>query len=213
MEENREQIEEAAAFIGEALGPLFLYDPTDAAVLPVYEAISALDCEDAAAEWPLATQSEASEAFKLIDAGLKAGVDEALIWEYRRLFAGPSTKIAPPWGSVYTDRECVIFGASTLALRKWLREAEIQIPGNNSEPEDHIGLMLLLMAWIARNRPEILDEYLEKHLLTWAPHFLSIVNRESSHPFFQGLAQLAGASLAGLQDVLQLHVDEPHFYR
>ena len=54
--------------------------------------------------------------------GLVAGADnEELVWEYRRLFVGPGHLPAPPWGSVYTDHECVIFGEATLALRAWMR--------------------------------------------------------------------------------------------
>ena len=125
----------------------------------------------------------------------------------------PGQKAAPPWGSVYTDRECVVFGEATLALRQWMRESGIARPGDGSEPEDHIGLMLLLMAWIARHRPELLDDYLTDHLLTWAPHFLGIVGEQTHHPFFGGLASLSAASLAGVQQALGLSVDTPRFYR
>ena len=41
-----------------------------------------------------------------------------------------------------------------------------------SEPEDHIGLMLALMSYLARNQPDDLDEFLQIHLLTWSSHFL-----------------------------------------
>ncbi len=213
MEDAREQITESVAFIGETLGPLFLYDPADAAVAPVYEAIAALDAEEAAAAWPFAAPEDAARALGLLCEGLARGVDDALVWEYRRLFTGPAAKVAPPWGSVYTDRECVVFGESTLALRQWLREVGIEVPGRGNEPEDHIGLMLVLMAWIARERPELLDDYLAQHLLTWASHFLGIVQQGTEHPFFQGLAQLTAASLAGVQDALQLQVTVPRFYR
>ena len=67
--------------------------------------------------------------------------------EYRRLFVGPAPKPAPPWGSVYTDRECVVFGESTLALRAWMRAQGIARLVDDKTPEDHIGLMLVLMAW------------------------------------------------------------------
>ena len=43
---------------------------------------------------------------------------------------------------------------------------------DDKTPEDHIGLMLVLMAWIARNRPEALDDFLRLHLLPWSSHFL-----------------------------------------
>ena len=145
--------------------------------------------------------------------GLANGVDDDLMWEYRRLFVGPGHKAAPPWGSVYTDREQVIFGLTTLDLRRWMRERGIERRGDANDPEDHIGLMLELMAWIAANRPADLDDYLQNHLLTWAPHFLAYMEKETTHPFYKGLARLACASLEGMRDSRGLDVVEPRFYR
>ncbi len=213
MSGHDEHILDSVAFLGEATGPLFLYEPGSDEAAALYGALGALEVEQAAREWPFAEPKQALEAFTLINEGLAFGVDEDLTSEYRRLFVGPAPKAAPPWGSVYTDRECVIFGATTLALRAWLRESGIQVPGNGKEPEDHIGLMLLLMGWITRHRPELLDAYLADHLLPWGPHLLSVVQRESQHPFFQGLALLTASSLEGIQQVLSLDVAVPRFYR
>lgn len=204
---------ESVAFLGETLGPLFLFDPSDEQVAPLYEQLGCIDAAAAAQEWPFVRQGEAEAALTLMHDGLEAEDRDEVVWEYRRLFVGPAAKAAPPWGSVYTDRECVIFGESTLALRAWLRAQGIDVPGANGEPEDHIGTMLLLMAWIARNKPEVLDEYLATHLLTWAPHFLDVVRDQTQTPFFEGLAQLASSSLAGLQEELGLDVKVPRFYR
>ena len=147
--------------------------------------------------------------------GAAAGavIDDDLIWEYRRLFVGPGHLVAPPWGSVYTDRDCVIFGESTLDLRRWMRENRIKVAEDKGEPEDHIGTMLSLMAWVAEHKGEVLPEYLQVHLLTWAPHYLGILERETTHPFYRGLAQLTRESLEGLRLKLDLDVKEPRFYK
>ncbi len=203
----------SVAFLGEVTGPLFLYDPTSDEPRALYQTLASLDVDEAAAAWPFASEDEVRAALALMQEGLAEGVDEALIEEYRRLFVGPKPKAAPPWGSVYTDRECVIFGATTLALRSWLRQVGIQAPGDGTEPEDHIGLELVLMSWIARERPELLDEYLTQHLLPWAPHFLEVVERQTTHPFFSGLASLTAASLEGVQEERRLHVSTPRFFR
>lgn len=157
--------------------------------------------------------SEVEAALELMRFGALAGADDALVWEYRRLFVGPAAKAAPPWGSVYTDRECVVFGESTLELRAWMRAHGIRRIGGEADPEDHIGLMLLLMAWIADNRPELLDEYLQLHLLTWADHFLEGVVKSAKHAFYEGLARLSRASLEGLRLARGLQVVYPRFYR
>lgn len=210
--ENTEALE-AVAFLGETLGPLFLFDPADDHVAPLYEQLRQIDAAGAAADWPYAAPDEAASAFALMAEGLSREPSDELAWEYRRLFVGPAAKAAPPWGSVYTDRDCVIFGRSTLDLRAWMRATGIKAPGASGEPEDHIGLMLLLAAWIARERPELLREYLEGHLLTWAPHFLNVVREQTRHPFFDGLSLLASSSLEGMREELDLDVEVPRFYR
>ncbi len=230
---------DAIAFVGDTLGPLFYYDPAAAEVRPTYEALSGLDVEAAATEWPFVSAEDAEGALRLIVVGLtrdaggevprgsatdgashegaadgtSQAVSDDLAWEYRRLFVGPAAKAAPPWGSVYTDRECVIFGASTLELRRWMRQVGIEKLNDDNEPEDHIGLMLTMLSWVATRRPDVLDEFLGAHLLTWAPHFLEGVERETTHPFFEGLARLARASLAGIRRERGIEVELPRFYR
>lgn len=210
------------AFLGEALTPFFLNDPRTGAAGASFAAIAALDAKEAAATWPFAAPKAAEEAFGLMVGGLSASfdarsgsfcADDELTWEYRRLFIGPAPKPAPPWGSVYTDRDQVMFGASTLALRAWMRAAGIARTQDEGMPEDHIGLMMALMAWIARDRPELLDDYLRLHLLTWSSHFLDELAAAAAHPFYKGLALLAKESLEGAGRARGLQVEYPRFYR
>lgn len=105
------------------------------------------------------------------------------MWEYRRLFVGPGHLPAPPWGSVYTDRECVIFGEATFALRAWMRACGIERATDERTPEDHIGLMLALLSFLAVERPELVDDFLRDHLLTWAPHYLDALEEAATPPF------------------------------
>ena len=79
--------------------------------------------------------------------------------------------------------------------------------------EDHVGLMLVLMAWIARNQPQDLGEFLRLHLLTWSSHFLDQLIEAAGQPFYEGLARLTKASLEGIQAELGLDVVYPRFYR
>ena len=204
---------EGIAFIGDTLGPLFAHDPSDGQADDLYGALAALDPAAAGQEWPFGDAAAATEALADFAAGLAGGVDDDLIWEYRRLFVGPGPKAAPPWGSVYTDRETVVFGEATLVLRQWMRVSGVRRLGDEAEPEDHIGLMLQLMAWLARERPALLDEYLADHLLTWAPHFLDVMESATTHPFYRGLAALTRLSLEGIGEARGLVVEEPRFYR
>ena len=214
---------EGVAFLGNTLAPFFLQDPRTGDAGAEFAAVAVLDAQAAGAEWPFVGEEEAARCLAMMVEGLapscaagKSGAfaaDDDLTWEYRRLFIGPGAKPAPPWGSVYTDRECVVFGATTLELRAWMREHGVARIADEKTPEDHIGLMLALMAWLAQNQPADLDEFLSLHFLTWAGHFLDELADAAEHPFYEGLARLTRASLDGVREALGLEVVTPRFYR
>lgn len=212
-----EEIANQIAFIGESLGPLFTHDPKleGNAIRSLFEAFVQMDTQEAAKEWPFTEDQKAAVCIHEIQKGLVSGFeDQALYWEYRRLFVGPQKKAAPPWGSVYMDREQVIFGSTTMRLHDWMRRNGIGVKkGTSDEPEDHLGTLLLMMAYIARNKPEVLIEYLQLHVLTWSSHFLELMQNEAHHPFCHGLASLARLSLEGIQETLQIEVVYPRYYR
>ena len=200
-------------FVGQALSPFFLQDPERGSAGASFEAIASLDTQSAGAEWPFVDDARAQECLSLMKEGASGDVSD-LGDEYRRLFVGPFKKAAPPWGSVYTDKDSVIFGASTLALRQWMRDNGIRLQtGPAKEPEDHIGLLLAMLPWLVAEKPALVPEFLRDHLLTWASHFLDIVERETSQPFYRGLAQLTKESLNGMREALHIEVKYPRYYR
>lgn len=211
-----DQTRAGLSLIGSVLGSFFLNDPAhDASCLePGFDALVSLDLE-AAAEWPFVAADQAQGALAQMRSGLEEGyANEALVWEYRRLFIGPAPKPAPPWGSVYTDKDRVVFGASTLELRAWMRKRGIAVAKTTSEePEDHIGTMLVLLSWLSDERPDLVKEFLTDHLLTWSSHFLIELEKAAQHPFYEGLARLTRLSLEGIQEALDLHVEHSRYYR
>ena len=212
MSEQADQMA-AVAFAGASLAPFFLNDPRTGDAADAFAAMAELDVAAAAAEWLFVDEATAADALALMREGLAAGADnENLVWEYRRLFVGPGHLPAPPWGSVYTDRECVVFGEATLALRAWMRRVGVARTTDERTPEDHIGLMLALLSYLAEERPDLVDEYLRDHLLTWALHYLEALEAAADHPFYQGLAALTRSTLLGLQAARGLEVTLPHFY-
>lgn len=217
MKELDDKTRASLILVGSTLGPFFLHDPEHDAqrIKPGLEAIATIDVRQAAEEWPFVATEEAQDALGKMRAGLEAGLaSEELVWEYRRLFVGPATKPAPPWGSVYTDKDMVVFGASTMELRSWMRKQGIAlVKGESDEPEDHIGTMLELLAWLAEERPELVEEFLTDHLLTWSSHFLEQLEKAADQPFYEGLVQLTRLSLEGLQSELDLSVEYPRYYR
>ena len=213
MAEQFDEMIDAIAFVGDTLSPFFLEDPKTGGVQASFSAFAALDADAAAREWPFAEAASSALALQEMVEGLADGVTDDLVWEYRALFVGPGHLVAPPWGSVYTDRECVMFGESTLELRRWMREHGLVAPEGTRTPEDHIGLLLGLMAQLAQTMPAELDGFMAQHLLTWSHHFLALMAQEAQHPFYQGLAQLTDASLEGIRASRGIQVTYPRFYR
>ena len=169
---------------GRLLGASFYYEPSDSRIAGVLDFFRQPTWTE---EWEIPLEEKACEK---ITALIKQGLKQDLTEQYQNLFIGPNELVAPPWGSVYLDPECVIFGNSLLALRDFLKRHQIAFRAQQDEPEDHIGLMLMLAAYLAETRPHLLVEFLSQHLLTWAPHFLTKLANVENHPFYQGLAKL-----------------------
>ena len=204
---------EAVAFVGEALAPFFLEDPETGSAGASFEAFAGLGARAAAGEWPFCDARAVEAGLAEMVGGLADGVTDELVWEFRRLFVGPGHKAAAPWGSVYTDHDGVMFGESALALGAWMRRQGIARLADEGDPDDHIGLVLMMMAWIAWNRPELLREFLQQHVLTWTSHYLGKLEAEARHSFYRGLAVVTRASLEGVQSELGIEVEYPRYFR
>lgn len=131
---------------------------------------------------------------------------DQLEYDFSILFEGQGEMPAPPWGSVYLDKENILMGSSTLKYREFLAEQGWVNQSPLREPEDQFGLMLL--AWVhlveqQQNEAAIL--LLKEHLLPWAYRYLEQVNHaELEYPFYPLLAQIATCYLKTLQTELAL---------
>lgn len=91
---------------------------------------------------------------------------------------------APPWGSVWLDKENVLFGDSTLALREWMRANGIGHATQGQEPEDHFGTLLLLAAWLCESaQVEAFSQLLAWHLLPGPAGSSRCLSPEPNTPF------------------------------
>lgn len=203
---NQPRFVEAIAISGRVLGGLFYYPPQSENMLPL---INAFRDGSWAQEWPEAIPFDAT----LIET-FQAASDEPLNEAFQRLFVGPYALPAPPWGSVWLDRENVLFGDSTLALRQWMRDSGIAFEAQQNEPEDHFGTLLMLAAWLKENhREEEWQQLLGWHLLPWAGRYLEEFVANAGHPFYQALGELTQQTLAFWQTELLSPVAEKKLYR
>ncbi|WP_333849793.1 Tat proofreading chaperone DmsD [Leclercia sp.] len=197
---------EGFAFTARVLGALFYFAPDSEQAAPLVTALTEGDWQQ---DWPLPPGQLAP-----IAEALRQQADEPLPDAWQRLFIGPWALPAPPWGSVWLDRESVLFGDSTLALRQWMRDNGIAFEMVQNEPEDHVGTLLLLAAWLAETgRNAERDQLLAWHLLPWSTRFLAVFVESAGHPFYRALGQLAQLTLADWQSTLLIPVAEKPLYR
>lgn len=138
-----------------------------------------------------------------------------------RLFAGTQTMAAPPWESVYFNKERMIFQKETLQVREWYLHYELQITQLNHEPEDHIGLELDFVAHLLKcameafengnknQADEILYEtyqFIAEHPIRWIHQWAQQVQETATTDYFLGIALLVPAALDDLFDTLNRHL-------
>lgn len=150
---------------------------------------------------------------------------EALALDFQQLFEGGDVMPAPPWGSVYLDREQVIFGDSTLKFREFLKRFGIDLQTGMREPEDQFGLILFVLATLSEQlqQPEHsaevklafangVTELLQDHLLPWAPSYLTQMRKHAQTKSYQMLPELAEHWLNYLQETLAITPTEMKIY-
>lgn len=190
------------ALTGRVLGVLFYQDPQGPDAAPLYATLAEPEWAE---QWPVQSPELADIARRMAE-GINAQ-SESLAQAFQRLFIGPHALPAAPWGSVYLDKENVLFGDSMVELRQWMRANGIAHELEQNEPDDHIGTLLMLAAWLAEEGlQQRVDELLAWHLLPWAGRFLELFTEKAEHPFYQGLGELTRLTLAGWREGLLIPV-------
>lgn len=194
---------------GEMIGRVLFYGLHMTVGAEAAPLVAVLTSDGWETQWPL---PEASLA-PLVTA-FQTQCEETHAQAWQRLFVGPWALPSPPWGSVWLDRESVLFGDSTLALRQWMREKGIQFEMKQNEPEDHFGSLLLMAAWLAENgRQTECEELLAWHLFPWSTRFLDVFIEKAEHPFYRALGELARLTLAQWQSQLLIPVAVKPLFR
>ncbi|MCB5309480.1 Tat proofreading chaperone DmsD [Yersinia massiliensis] len=195
------------ALTGRVLGALFYCEPDSPACS---EIVAQLQAGAWISEWPYGLETELMPIAARL---AQVSPEETLEAAWQRLFIGPYALPAPPWGSVYLDKENVLFGDSTVKLRDWMAQQQVEVTLAQQEPEDHIGLLLMMAAWLAEHQPADLPVLLADHLLPWGYRYLALLQADANHPFYQGLAALTTLTLTHWQHQLQVTPTVVELYR
>ena len=159
--------------------------------------------------WVLDNKEISEESFK----DLKA--------DYTRLFVGVGKVLAPPWESVYFSEDRMIFQKETLDVRNWYRRFGLELENLHKEPDDHIGLEMSFVAYLAELGIKVLDEqdeekykllndakrqFISEHLLQWGPTWCALVKEHAKTDFYQGLGYLTMGALLTIAEKYDLQV-------
>lgn len=115
--------------------------------------------------------------------------------EYTVLFIGPAKLVAPPWESVYRNKQEMLFQESTLAVREFYRKFHMLPEGYPRIPDDSLALEIHFMAKLAEKSLDALQNdrldylkyylsgqniFLANHLLVWIPMFVERMAKATS---------------------------------
>ena len=186
--------------IARILGSFFYYPLTHETNRQVCQMIADSEDQD---------DSPFAELLKAVEAD---GADD-LAMDFQQLFEGCEVMPAPPWGSVYLDKEQVIFGETTVAYRRFLADKEMSLDTGMREPEDQFGLMLMAMSKLAEAEDsEAIKALLSVHLLPWAPRYLELMQKNANTQSYQLLGAMAEQWLAFIAEELAVTAVEKKVY-
>ncbi|MBW3141482.1 molecular chaperone TorD family protein [Ferrimonas balearica] len=164
-------------------------------------------------QWPQ-FGSDVSAALAMIQTSLEQDDFDAIERDYYQLFVGPGPMQAYPWGSVYTDKENLVCGATTVAFKQFCRDHGIAFELAHNEPEDHIGLVLAVLGQLfEQGNQDAIKALLAHHLLPWSHRVTDAMAEHAQTGLYRGFGQLTAALLKDWQTSLQVTPDSIRLYK
>ncbi len=96
--------------------------------------------------------------------------------EYTELFLGIGERQAPPWESLYRTPERLMFGPPAMQVREAMAAFGVEVAEKYRQPEDHLGLELMLLAAVGeadsaradwRDSARRQAAFIDEHPLAW----------------------------------------------
>lgn len=138
---------------------------------------------------------------------------EELEYQYSVLFEGQGEMPCPPWGSVYLDKDNIVFGESTNHYRAFLRQHGLEVRGEIREPEDQFGLMLLALSQLLESEnSEASMELITEHLMPWGERYLELLANNNVSEYYALLAKITKELFDLLQSEFQYSVTSKPLY-
>ena len=129
--------------------------------------------------------------------------NEELLIDYAQLFVGPQELKAPPYGSVYLDKERKVMGNSTIEVIEIYRESGLTMSNDFRELPDHIAAELEFMYFLIIKETEAIEKstadralhfvemqrlFTDKFLGQWVGRFCEKIKEGTDNAFYRALA-------------------------
>ncbi len=132
---------------------------------------------------------------------------EDLHWDFTRLFIGPETPPAPPWGSVYLSRDKLLFQKSTQEVKAIYNANGFRLNSSEREAADHIGFELDFLYHMSCKNCTLLNDnklntkqftdlltiqrhFLQTHLLSFSATFCRNIYNHADTLFYRAISIL-----------------------
>lgn len=220
--EELRQANEARAAFARFLAGLYLYELTE----PQIEALAAIECagDGSAIDEGLAAMKEYLRH-------RHGGTRQELAVDYARVFLGAGNYdriTAPPYESVFTSEERILMQDARDGALCYYRRAGLDLPADNTTPEDHPGFELQFAATLCDRAKEAIEagdgralqetvalgrSFFAFHQQNWLPQLCGAIDEWAQTDFYKQLATVtrgyvdaeaayfeAAASLLGLDE-------------
>lgn len=139
---------------------------------------------------------------------------------YARLFVGPFSLGAPPYGSFYLEPEKKVMGETTVAVQQFYREAGLSLDKEFTEMPDHIAVELEFLSYLLQKALAAMEEggeaaftywtekrksFLQRFFVGWYGEFC-VALRHSESDFYMALADCIEVVVQ--RDLELLHMTE-----
>jgi TorA maturation chaperone TorD len=158
---------------------------------------------------------EAASFAREMNSALRETSEEDLRIDHANLFLGPFELQAPPYGSVYLEKNHRVMGDSTMQVLTAYREEGVEVALR--EPPDHIAIELEFMYYLIASEVEATrtgnaarqqslyssqQRFLSEFLGPWVPGFCHGIRESSESAFYRNLAQCLQVFVARMADLL-----------
>lgn len=137
---------------------------------------------------------------------------------YSRLFVGPFSLEAPPYGSYYLEPDRKVMGETTVAVRNFYLQAGLDLDQEFTELPDHMAVELEFLSYLLQRTLEVAEEgaeeaarwidrrrdFIRAYLAGWYTEFCAAIRTATDNPFYRAYADCLEAVISRDRQLLGL---------